>query len=210
MLPGTDGILTTHITCYNRNKMGHYASQCPSANFQGMQCIGCDFNQSEATQLQDILGNNSILIDSGSTFNLFNDETLLFDIDACDPMRAYSNGGHMDYEEQGPVCMFPAVMAYFNAHSLANILALSCVTDYYRVTMDSRDNDRITVHVNADEAYHFTNCGFGLYSLDPDTDPIAFSPSTTIPSEPTIVDTVASPVETPVTPPFPLTHFFQQ
>ena len=44
-------------------------------------------------EIQHLMGSEALLIDSRSTFNSFNSESLLSDITSCDGMRAYSNGG---------------------------------------------------------------------------------------------------------------------
>ena len=170
LVPGTDGTTTEHITCFNCGDPGHYASVCPKPRvaFQGMQlelCTPCSFNQDV---IKNFLPQNWVLIDSGSSFNSFNDSSLLSDIGSCDEMRAYSNGGHLDYEENGTVTFLPEIDAYYNKNSLANILALSSVTKYYRVTMDSAKADRLLVHLAADETLCFEKCGNGLYFLNMD------------------------------------------
>ena len=169
-VPGTDGTTTEHITCFNCDDPGHYASVCPKPRvaFQGMQfelCNPCSFNQDVT---KNILPQNWVRIDSGSSFNSFNDSTLLSDIKSCDEMRAYSNGGHLDYEKNGTVSFLPEIDAYNNKNSLANILALSSVTKYCRVTMDSAQADCLLVHLAADETLFYEKCGNGLYFLNMD------------------------------------------
>jgi len=169
-VPGTDGTTTEHITCFNCDDPGHYASVCPKPRvaFQGMQfelCNPCSFNQDVT---KNILPQNWVRIDSGSSFNSFNDSTLLSDIKSCDEMRAYSNGGHLDYEKNGTVSFLPEIDAYNNKNSLANILALSSVTKYCRVTMDSAQADCLLVHLAADETLFYEKCGNGLYFLNLD------------------------------------------
>jgi len=83
-------------------------------------------------------------------------------------MRAYSNSGHLDYEQHGSVNFLPAMQAYYNRNSLANILGLSSVTQFYRVTIDSAKADRMLVHLTESEILHFNKCGNGLYFLNLD------------------------------------------
>ena len=77
--------------------------------------------------IQHTMGPSSILIDSRSTFNSFNSESLLTNIVSCDGICAYSNAESLlDYHTIGPVNNFPSISAYFNPHSLANILSSKC------------------------------------------------------------------------------------
>ena len=181
--PGSDGSLSPHITCFKCNRTGHYASVCPEADtqFQGMQLSFTqrtafleeqewhdddDDGYDDEHEIGSFTDASTILIDSGSTFNSFNSASLLSDIAPCDGMRAYSNGGSLDYHHMGTVNLFPAIEAYYNAESLANILSLSCVSNFYRVTMDSQNRNCLTVHVTNDSVLHFQQCGVGLYRLD--------------------------------------------
>ena len=109
----------------------------------------------------------SIPIDSGSTFNSFNLESLLMNMVPCDGMCAYSNGGSLDYHKIGSGNKFPANSAYFNPDLLANILSLSSFLQFYRVTMDSQQSNYLTAHISAHEIHYFVKCGIGLYCLDP-------------------------------------------
>ena len=178
--------MSAHITCYLCRQPGHYASVCPKATtqFQEMQM---NFSQRAAfldsdewgefsdddgdydpicQEIQHLMGSEALLIDSRSTFNSFNSESLLSDITSCDGMRAYSNGGSLDYHEIGSVKKFPAISAYFNPHSLANILSLANVSQFYCVTMDTQQCNCLIVHTSENEGYHFIKCGAGLYRLD--------------------------------------------
>ena len=154
------------------NVDGHYASVCPHTDgrtgYQGFQHV---FAQAAITDTNDILdgmlfNENWILIDSGSTFNSFMNPNLLGTITMCEEMRAYSNGGHLDYDKDAGVNVLPALRAYHNKDSLANILALSSVTACYRVVMDSEAADALFVHVEEHKVLRFEKCGNGFYFLD--------------------------------------------
>ena len=84
-----------------------------------------------------------IIIDTGSTFNSFFNRQLLANIQVCNGIRVYSNGGSMDYSVNGSVNILPAVKAYYNKDSLANILSMAEVAKYYRVCMDSKQGNII-------------------------------------------------------------------
>ena len=66
----------------------------------------------------------------------------------------------------GSVNLFPAIEAYYNEESLANILSLSSVSSFYQVMMDSQKKNCLTVHVSNDFVLNFQKCGVGLYRLD--------------------------------------------
>lgn len=169
-VPGTNGILSAHIKCFKCDTLGHYSTVCPNprvgTGYQGFQYVFAQTVEGNAEgALADVLNNNWILIDSGSTFNSFMNPGLLGTVTDCDEMRAYSNGGHLDYNKDATVQLLPALRAYHNTNSLANILALSSVTAHYRVVMDSQAEDALFVHVEND-ILRFEKCGHGLYFLD--------------------------------------------
>ena len=53
----------------------------------------------------------------------------------------------MTYDKEGDLELLPLVVLY-NANSLANLVALSNVCDNYRVTMDSKMDNAIYVHLS--------------------------------------------------------------
>ena len=144
---GSDGITHAHVTCHNCKWKGHYAPKCPAAR-QSTYHYGF-------TQFDHFIFNQEghhwglpvtvIILDTGSTFNSFFNRQLLGNMQTCDEIRAYSNGGHMDYFEDGVVSILPALSAYHNHDSLANIISLSEVAQYYRVVMDTEQSNSITV-----------------------------------------------------------------
>ena len=109
-----------------------------------------------AQDIQNMMG-PSILVDSRSTFNSFNLESLLTNIAPCDGMRAYHCNGCSIYHKIGSVNKLPTISAYFsNPNSLANILSLSSVSQFYRVTMDSQQRKCLTIHISTCEAVSST------------------------------------------------------
>jgi len=72
----------------------------------------------------------------------------------------------LDCDQDAGVNVLPALRAYHNEDSLANILALSSVTACYRVVMDSEAADALFVHVEEHKVLRFEKCGNGLYFLD--------------------------------------------
>jgi hypothetical protein len=165
---GTDGVTFAHITCTNCNWKGHYAPKCPAPrqstyHFGFIQFYDFNFNQE---QHLGGLPSSTIILDTGSTFNSFFNRQLLANVQVCEGIRAYSNGGYMDYEEGGVVSVLPALNAYYNPDSLANILSLSEVSQYYRVTMDTEQSHSMTVFISGTHCITFDKVGRGLYAYN--------------------------------------------
>ena len=59
-------------------------------------------------------------------------------VNVCGTIRGHTNGGFMDYNEKGDIELLPAIQAYHNSDSLANIISMSDLTRYYRVFKDSK------------------------------------------------------------------------
>ena len=57
---------------------------------------------------------------------------------------------------------------WLNPESLLNILAMSDVTDHFRVTMDSQIDNALIVHVDDKKCLSFKKIGSGLYMLSRD------------------------------------------
>ena len=55
---------------------------------------------------------------------------------------------------------------YVNDKSMANIISLKGVVDYFRVTMDNKEDHTILVHYREDKAYCLKEFLNGLYYLD--------------------------------------------
>ena len=110
VVPGTDGKVDPDVVCYEGNKPGHYAPQCPMATVKPNvtnNIVGVEVSQNEKSYtLKDInllLGFNainnennsaiketSILIDPGSNCSVFKNPDLLTKIRKRDELlRAY-------------------------------------------------------------------------------------------------------------------------
>jgi len=72
----------------------------------------------------------------------------------------------MDYHERGDVSILPALTAYHNDDSLANILSMKEVAKYYRVVMDTEQRNSIYIFISAPEYFEFEQIGNGLYWFD--------------------------------------------
>ena len=72
----------------------------------------------------------------------------------------------MDYSESGVVFVLPRLDAFYNPDSLANILSLSEISQYYRVIMDTEESNSITVFISATHCLTLSKIGQGLYTYD--------------------------------------------
>ena len=71
----------------------------------------------------------------------------------------------MEYTMMGTLDILPMGINV-NDNSMANILHLKEVADYFRVTMDNKEDHTMLVHYSKDTAYRFKECENGLYYLD--------------------------------------------
>ena len=71
----------------------------------------------------------------------------------------------MNYTMRGTLDILPMGI-YANDNSMANILSLKKVSYYFRVTMDTKEDQTMLVHYSKDKDYHFKECGKGLYYLE--------------------------------------------
>lgn len=92
-------------------------------------------------------------------------EILLTNIDTCEVMVSYTNGGQLTYNRPGPLQLLPNIDAFHNDTSIANIIALCDVVKSYRVTMDSHLENALIVHT-PNNKLTFKCCGSGLYYVD--------------------------------------------
>ena len=129
---GSDGRVQSSVTCFRCHKCGHYATSCSTLTSENGTFSDFCFAQGSGT-----LSPTLLIIDTGSTFNSFSNRRLLENITKCDGIRAYSNGGHLDYYEAGTIHLFPALRAFTNPKSLANIISYSELSKYYRVVVDT-------------------------------------------------------------------------
>ena len=70
----------------------------------------------------------------------------------------------MDYTMRGTLDILPMGI-YVIDNSMANILYLKEVEDYFRVTMDTKEDHTMLVNYIEDKAYRFKESEKGLYYL---------------------------------------------
>ncbi len=126
------------------------------------------------TQTQDIIlaqggnvPNEWILLDSQSTVHLFKYKKLLTDIRPSgenNSLRCYCNSGFQDTFQVGNFRGVGTV--WYNPTSLANILSLALISDKYRITMDTAEEQCFKVHVNGNKIIKFCRSSRGLYYHD--------------------------------------------
>ena len=191
LVPGTDGRTIDHIVCRICKNRGHYADKCPSEaedsgeqhhqydndniedddhdgddfviSFQYAQ-VGGQNDRGEQKRAVSPYGRNAILIDTGSTFSVFNNKKMLINVrKATRKLRGYTNGGHQDSEWKGTV---PGLVdVWYNPRSMLNILSWSDVRKKYRITADTDKGPYIVVHTPGKEL-RFKEVDSGLYLLE--------------------------------------------
>ena len=183
LIPGTDG-KTHNVKCYTCNRRGHYSGKCPSkaseteaiteneeTHYTETLSVESDietddesvlisFNNHLAEQNDYLEGD--ILLDTGSTVSVFRDTKMLTDVaEAGKTMRALTNGGHQDSTRKGILPGFFPV--WVNEQSRLNILSWRDVREKFRITADTAEGNKITVHLGGGKKMVFEEVESGLY-----------------------------------------------
>ena len=175
---GTNGVLRADIQCYRCNQYGHFGNVCPNnttstadgnREYQFTQIFLTFFAKS-----RNFLSPTLIIIDTGSTFSSFFNLEQVAKIRVCDGIRAYSNGGSLDYTKKGNVKILPKLEAYVNGNSLANILGMNDIVASYRVTFDSLHGNFFVIHLSDTEVMIFKRLANGLYGFDTSVDEVSW------------------------------------
>ena len=178
--PGTDGVLHSHITCFECQTMGHYASACPnsgggdaaSGDVQLMQLntsqstsYTSNFSFTQRRTAQAHIPNTWVLLDSQSTVSVFNNPLLVRNIrESGNVLEVVTNGGIQKSTQIADIPNFGTV--WFNPKSIANILSLAEVCDICKVTMNSEIEQALVVHKSDGNTMKFRRFKTGLYFFD--------------------------------------------
>ena len=108
---------------------------------------------------------NWILLDNGSTIDVFHNRKLLQKISTSDTtMKIKCNAGTKRTNKIGTLPGYGDV--WYDEHGIANILSLSNVSKRYHVTYDSRSEDGFIIHKPEASNQYFKQHASGLFFLD--------------------------------------------
>mmetsp|Transcript_1688 Transcript_1688/g.3611 ORF Transcript_1688/g.3611 Transcript_1688/m.3611 type:complete len:966 (+) Transcript_1688:108-3005(+) len=115
-------------------------------------------------QNHNALPSSWLLLNSESTCNVFNDKSLIDNLQkASRPAIIHSNGGSNKAIMKGTFASIPDV--WYDPHSLANILLLGKLSQTHRVTFDTEKGNKFIVHTGNQEL-EFKMSPKGLYYHD--------------------------------------------
>ena len=112
--------------------------------------------------------NNWILLDSRSTIVCAKKNSIVSNVTVIpseEHLRIYSNGYHMECTMRGTLDILHMDI-YVNDNYMSKILYLKEVANYFRVTMDNKEDHTMLVQYNKDKSYRFKEFGKGLYNID--------------------------------------------
>jgi hypothetical protein len=175
-------VLHANIKCYNCNKKGHYASDCPEPNNQEVQLLQISDEQPDYTSAftfaqlstryftfgqnqRNLISDTWILLDSQSTVLVFKNQKLVQNIrDSPSPLKVHTNGGSQVSHHVTTVRNFGTV--WFNPASLANILSMAALGKVCRITMDTALEPCMILHQKDGTLMKFWQYTSGLYYYD--------------------------------------------
>ena len=168
---GRDGNVVDR-QCYKCHAYGHISSQCPQTNVnrnvQALQ-VGISLTQTHESRNSSI-DPAWILLDTCSTDSVFANVSMVTNLRKCkenEILQIHTNGGVQNFYQIG-VLKFLPIKVHVNEKSMANILSLKDVArlEEVRVTMDSKKERSISVHLSSGLTYVFWEGEDGLYYFD--------------------------------------------
>ena len=158
-IAGIDINTKDDVTCYNYQQPWHICLFCPNEeNIQTFQVI--------LIQPEVLIPTSWVLLDSGSTVSSICNSDPVDNIrDANFATNVHTNGGSKDYTKTASLQLIP-LDVNFNSTSHENIIFLSELESYYRVTMDITVESELNVIINDHTIFKFLKCGSGLYYFD--------------------------------------------
>ena len=185
-IAGVDGRFIPYRRCYACKRMGHYADNCPAgSNTEGQQYHmhaavieeNSDWDSDEDSLVISFTyltnrervkpDRTKVLIDTGSNCSVFNNIEMLENVrKSKHKLKAYTNGGSHESEYKGFLPGFFEV--WYNPNSMINILSFNDVSEKFRITMDTAEENAILVHVDEENGrvMRFKSIDAGLYILD--------------------------------------------
>lgn len=104
-----------------------------------------------------------LLLNSCSTINIISNRRLLRDLQpAKNPILVHCSAGIVQLMQQGRLLDYPELV-WYHPNGIANILSLNKTSQYYHVTMDTKTDPNITVHIHKGNTIVFRPCHRGLY-----------------------------------------------
>ena len=106
---------------------------------------------------------NSVIIDSASTSDIISNKSMLQEIHRADkPLHVNTLNGITTIEQKGYLGEYP-IPVWYNPSGMVNILSLYHVTQFYHVTMNTKKENCIVVHMADGGFRKFHPSGKGLY-----------------------------------------------
>jgi hypothetical protein len=174
----------TDVRCKSCGRRGHTSAVCPDAKppaqVHAMSAETDDAsvasNDSEVIILAQEDGCTSIdpnylLLDSGSTVNLFSNPNLVHNVrPAAWPIQVHCNKGVVPTTN---VAGFGTNKVYLNPDGIANVLSLHLLGKKHHITYDSRDRGGVFKVHTLDSLIEFKPTNRGLHALDLNDNPDA-------------------------------------
>ena len=188
LIPGSDG-RSFNVKCYNCDRMGHYASNCPEPSRRsGFNNLLFGQIHTQNKDNSNVIPNDWILLDSCSTDCVFKDPSIITNISKCSKekeLKMRTNGGSIVYKHTGYFTYLP-LQVYYNNSSIANILSLKHVMDIpgVSVTIDNSTEPTIILSYEGKDV-RFSSTGGGLFHCSiKDLHPLSPSKSVTTSTTP--------------------------